>query len=152
MLAVQSRQGHSFRFWRDMRLETALVQPAKKALAQVGLADQADTVAMQLAHGARRQLEMAMAISTSPRMLLLDEPLAGMSAAESKSITLLLQSLKGKVTILLIEHDMNVVFSLADKVSVLVRGKVVATGDPATVRNSDDVRSAYLGEEEEDWV
>jgi len=107
----------------------------------------ADTVVSNLAYGQRRQLEVAMALAADPRILLLDEPMAGMSAAEGAAAIELLRSLKGRYTILLIEHDMNAVFSLADRISVLVYGKIVATGSIEEIRNHPEVRRAYLGDD-----
>lgn len=146
-LAIQAHQGHSFRFWRDARSDRSLTEPARAALADVGLADQADSRVAALAHGQRRQLEIAMALATSPRLLLLDEPMAGMSREESARMTELLRGLKGRETILLIEHDMDVVFALADRITVLVYGRVIASGAPEAIRNDQAVREAYLGDD-----
>ncbi len=147
-LAVQAHAGHSFHFWRDARREPALRAPARAALERVGLADRADVVAANMSHGEHRQLEIAMALATKPRMLLLDEPMAGMGAEESARMVKLLRELKQKVTILLIEHDMDAVFALADRISVLVYGRVIASGEPAAIRANPDVRRAYLGEQQ----
>ncbi len=147
-LAVQAHAGHSFRFWRAARRDRSLRDPAMAALARVGLQSRADTVASQLSHGEHRQLEIAMALATSPRMLLLDEPMAGMGPEESARMVALLRELKRDVTILLIEHDMEAVFALADRITVLVYGRVLATGSPAEIRANADVRQAYLGEQE----
>ncbi len=147
-LAVQAHAGHSFRFWRNARLETELRQPARAALERVGLADRADVVCANLSHGEHRQLEIAMALATRPRMLLLDEPMAGMGPEESARMVEILRGLKRNLTILLIEHDMEAVFALADRISVLVYGRVIATGAPDEIRANPDVRSAYLGEQE----
>src|SRR6266550_8641277 len=147
-LAVQAHAGHSFQFWRDARREPALRAPARAALERVGLADRADVVAANMSHGEHRQLEIAMALATKPRMLLLDEPMAGMGAEESARMVKLLRELKQKVTILLIEHDMDAVFALADRISVLVYGRVIASGEPASIRANPDVRRAYLGEQQ----
>jgi len=146
-LAVQVRAGHSFRFLRPVRGDNRLETPAMDALARVGLADLAGRTAATLAHGQRRQLEIAMALALRPRLLVLDEPMAGMGAEESAAVVSLLHSLKGELTMLLIEHDMDAVFRLADRISVLVYGRVVATGGPDGIRNDPLVRSAYLGEE-----
>jgi len=148
MLMVQARQGHSFRCWRPALRERALVQPAMQALESVGLAQRAQDDVMALAHGEHRQLELAMALAMSPRLLLLDEPLAGMSQAESSTMVTLLGQLKRRYTILLVEHDMQAVFALADQVSVLVYGKAIATGTPAHVQRNPEVRRAYLGDDE----
>jgi branched-chain amino acid transport system ATP-binding protein len=146
-LAVQAHAGHSFRFWRAARAEPALRDPARAILAQVGLEDRADVVAGTLAHGEQRQLEIAMALATRPRLLLLDEPVAGMGPDESQRMVQLLRGLRGRHTIVLVEHDMDVVFALADRISVLVYGRVLATGTPEVIRLNAEVRRAYLGEE-----
>ncbi len=147
-LAVQAHSGHSFRFWRDARNERALREPARAMLARVGLAGREDIVVANMSHGEHRQLEIAMALATRPRMLLLDEPMAGMGPEESVRMIALLRELKQDVTILLIEHDMDAVFALADRISVLVYGRVIATDTPAAIRANQDVRSAYLGEQD----
>jgi branched-chain amino acid transport system ATP-binding protein len=147
-LAVQAHAGHSFRFWRAATRERALIEPALAALAQVGLADRAHTPVAVLAHGERRQLEIAMVLATGARLLLLDEPMAGMSPIESEAVVALLSKLKGQCTILLVEHDMDAVFALADRITVLVYGRPVATGTPDQIRNHPEVREAYLGEQE----
>jgi branched-chain amino acid transport system ATP-binding protein len=146
-LAVQAHAGHSFRFWRDARGDHELREPARAALAGVGLAERAEMLAADLSHGERRQLEIAMALATKPRMLLLDEPMAGMGPEESARLIEILRNLKGGVTILLIEHDMDAVFALADRISVLVYGRIIASGDPAAIRADPVVRQAYLGEQ-----
>lgn len=147
-LAVQAHVGHSFRFWHDARRETGLREPAREALARVGLAGRADTLVAGLSHGERRQLEIAMALATRPRLLLLDEPMAGMGPEESARLVDTLRELKGSITILLIEHDMDVVFALADRISVLVYGRIIASGDGAAIRADPAVRQAYLGDGE----
>ncbi|HVB46878.1 MAG TPA: ABC transporter ATP-binding protein [Burkholderiales bacterium] len=147
-LAVQAHAGHSFRFWRPARADQALRAPARAVLDEVGLGARADVPAANLAHGEQRQLEVAMALATRPRLLLLDEPLAGMGAEESQSMVRYLATLKGRQTMLLVEHDMDAVFTLADRVSVLVYGRIVATGTPAEIRANPEVRAAYLGEQE----
>jgi len=146
-LAVQAHAGHSFRFWRSAETETALREPARAVLAQVGLAERADAPAASLAHGEKRALEMAMALATRPRLLLLDEPMAGMGPEDSVRIVGLLAGLKGSLTILLVEHDMDAVFALADRITVLVDGSAIACGLPAEIRDNAEVRRAYLGEE-----
>ncbi|OGA61555.1 MAG: ABC transporter ATP-binding protein [Betaproteobacteria bacterium RIFCSPLOWO2_12_FULL_65_14] len=146
-LAVQAHAGHSFRFWRPARAERELRDPARAILEDVGLGKRADVIAANLAHGEQRQLEVAIALATRPRLLLLDEPMAGMGIEESQRMIALLASLKGAQTIILVEHDMDAVFQLADRISVLVYGKVIATGRPEEVRANPDVRSAYLGED-----
>jgi branched-chain amino acid transport system ATP-binding protein len=147
-LAVQAHAGHSFRFWRDARSESALREPARAALDRVGLAGRANVTVSKLSHGEHRQLEIAMALATGPRMLLLDEPMAGMGPEESARMVAMLLELKRELTILLIEHDMEAVFALADRITVLVYGRVIATGAPEAVRANAEVRQAYLGENE----
>jgi branched-chain amino acid transport system ATP-binding protein len=146
-LAVQAHAGHSFRFWRPARRERELRDPALRFLGDVGLAARADVIAANLAHGEQRQLEIAMALATAPRLLLLDEPVAGMGTEESQRMVELLGTLKGKQTIILVEHDMDAVFSLADRISVLVYGRIIATGAPQEIRANTEVRAAYLGED-----
>jgi len=146
-LAVQAHAGHSFRFWRPAREELALRRPARAILEEVGLAARADMPAANLAHGEQRQLEVAMVLATRPRLLLLDEPVAGMGTEESQRMIEFLSRLKGRQTIVLVEHDMDAVFSLADRISVLVYGRIIATGAPAEIRANAEVRAAYLGEE-----
>jgi branched-chain amino acid transport system ATP-binding protein len=147
-LAVQAHSGHSFHFWRKARDEVALRDPARTALARVGLGARADIVAANLSHGEQRQLEIAMALANKPRLLLLDEPMAGLGAEESASMVKLLRELKQEFPILLIEHDMEAVFALADRVTVLVYGRVIASDLPAKIRLNEEVRQAYLGEQE----
>ena len=147
VLAVQARSGHSFRFWRPVSARETLVRPAREALERVGLSHRAATPAAMLAHGEHRQLEIAMALVLQPKLLLLDEPTAGMSAEESQRMVRFLGQLKGSLTMLLVEHDMDAVFSLADRITVLVQGKPIATGAPAEIRGNKKVREAYLGEE-----
>jgi branched-chain amino acid transport system ATP-binding protein len=147
MLAVQAHAGHSFRFWRRARAEEALRSPARGLLAEVGLAARADAPAASLAHGEQRALEIAMALAGAPRLLLLDEPVAGMGAEETQRMIAFLATLKGGKTIILVEHDMDAVFSLADRISVLVYGRIIASGSPAEIRANPEVRRAYLGEE-----
>lgn len=148
VLAGQAHAGHSFSFWRPLTAEAALVAQARDALAQVGLSAKADVAVSALAHGERRQLEMAMTLATQPQLLLLDEPMAGMSLAESERLVTLLASLKRRYGILLVEHDMDAVFKLADRISVLVYGQVIACGDPDAIRANPDVRAAYLGDQD----
>jgi len=146
-IAIQATDGHSFRFWGKAREDKTLIDPAMAILKQVGMDRLAHTPATDLAHGQQRQLELAMTLATKPKMLLLDEPMAGMGKSESQAMMEVLRPLKGKITILMVEHDMDVVFALADKVSVLVRGHCLVTGTPDEVRAHPDVRAAYLGEE-----
>jgi len=147
-LAVQAHAGHSFHFWHDARMENALREPARAALARVGLAERADQVASALSHGEHRLIELAMALVGSPRMLLLDEPMAGLGPEESSRMVEMLRALKKDLTILLVEHDMEAVFALADRITVLVYGRVIASGAPADIRANAAVRDAYLGEAE----
>ena len=146
-LAIQAHSGHSFRFWRDARSDPVLIGPARKILTDLGLAGRGHVLAGNLAHGEQRQLEVAMALATKPRLLLLDEPMAGMGTEESQRMIALLASLKRKHTIILVEHDMDAVFRLADRISVLVYGRVMFTGTPDEIRAHPDVRAVYLGEE-----
>ena len=129
-LAVQAHAGHSFHFWRAARSQSELRTPARAALARVGLAGRADVVVSNLSHGEHRQLEIAMALATTPSMLLLDEPMAGMGPEESARMVKTLRELKRELTILLIEHDMEAVFALADRITVLVYGRIIASGVP----------------------
>jgi branched-chain amino acid transport system ATP-binding protein len=144
-LAVQAHAGHSFRFWKDARRDPELREPAHAALARVGLAGRADVVVSRMSHGEHRQLELAMALATKPCLLLLDEPMAGLGPEESARVVTMLRALKGELTILLIEHDMEAVFALADRISVLVYGRIIASGAPAAIRANAEVRTAYLG-------
>ncbi len=146
-LAVQANAGHSFHFWRAARDEKELREPARAILEEVGLGARAEVVAANLAHGEQRQLEIAMALATRPRLLLLDEPVAGMGTEESQRMVEFLATLKGRQTIVLVEHDMDAVFSLADRISVLVYGRIIASGSPEQIRANPEVRAAYLGEE-----
>jgi branched-chain amino acid transport system ATP-binding protein len=146
-LAVQAHTGHCFRFWRPARAERALRDPARAVLDEVGLGARADVPAANLAHGEQRQLEVAMALATRPRLLLLDEPVAGMGLEESQHMVQFLSRLKGRHTMILVEHDMDAVFTLADRISVLVYGRIIASGAPEAVRANPEVRRAYLGED-----
>ena len=146
-LAVQAHAGHSFRFWRAAREDRALVEPAAELLERIGLYERKNALAANLSHGEQRQLEIAMALATRPRLLLLDEPVAGMGTDESQRMVELLAGLKGDKTIVLVEHDMDAVFTLADRISVLVYGRIIATGTPAEIRANAEVRAAYLGED-----
>jgi len=143
-VAVQARLGHSFRFFRDASRDRALTDPAREALDSVGLAG-LERRAADVSHGERRQLELAMALAMRPRLLLLDEPMAGMGREDSARMMRLLEKLKASYAMLLVEHDMNAVFALADRVAVLVAGQTIATGTPGEVRNDAAVRAAYLG-------
>lgn len=146
MLAVQSRQGSSFRFVRPVRSDTSLIEPAMAALERAGLAGRARVPAAELSHGERRQLEIAMALALGAKAFLFDEPMAGMGPESSKTLTTFLDRLRRKAPVLLIEHDMDAVFALADRISVLVYGSVIATGTVEEIRRNADVRSAYLGD------
>jgi branched-chain amino acid transport system ATP-binding protein len=147
-LAAQAHAGHSFHFWKDARREQELRQAGRAALERVGLLDRADIRVARLSHGENRQVEIAMALATTPRLLLLDEPMAGLGPTESARMLALLRELKRQYTIVLIEHDMEAVFALSDRVSVLVYGRVIATGTPEAIRTNAQVRQAYLGEDE----
>ena len=146
-LAVQARSGHSFRFWRKAQGDVTLLEPAERVLAEVGLLQRKNILAANLAHGEQRQLEVAMALATNPRLLLLDEPMAGMGTEESQRMIELLSRLKQTKTIILVEHDMDAVFALADRITVLVYGRAIASGTPEAIRANAEVRQAYLGEE-----
>lgn len=147
-LAVQARRGSSFRFFRAAAREAALNAEAMEALAEVGLDARAATPAAALSHGERRQLEITIALAMRPRALLLDEPLAGTGPEEAERLIRLLSGLRARYAVLLVEHDMQAVFALADRISVLAQGRVIATGTPAQIRADAAVRDAYLGEEE----
>jgi branched-chain amino acid transport system ATP-binding protein len=147
-LAVQAQAGHSFRFWRAAGRDPALIEPAERVLVDVGLQQRKNIPAASLSHGEQRQLEVAMALATTPRLLLLDEPMAGMGVEESRRMIELLGTLKrGGTTMVLVEHDMDAVFRLADRISVLVYGRVAATDLPEEIKKNEEVRRAYLGED-----
>jgi branched-chain amino acid transport system ATP-binding protein len=146
-LAAQARDGHSFRFWGNARKEKPLREAARSALARVGLEHRADVVVSQLSHGEQRELELAVALATRPQLLLLDEPMAGLGATESARMVKLLAELRKEVTIILVEHDMDAVFALADRITVLVYGRVIASDVPAAIRSNEEVRRAYLGDQ-----
>ena len=146
-MAAQAHDGHSFRFWGDARKEKGLREAAHAALSRVGLAHRADTVVSELSHGEQRELELAVALATKPQLLLLDEPMAGLGATESAQMVKLLQELRREVTIVLVEHDMNAVFALADRITVLVYGRVIACDVPTAIRQHDEVKRAYLGDQ-----
>jgi len=148
-LAVQARSGSSFRFFGRAADERELNLPASDALEQVGLAGRADVPAGDLSHGEKRALELAMALAMKPKLLLLDEPMAGMAREDSDRQVGLLKRLKGQVTMILVEHDMAAVFALADRISVLIRGQLLTTGLPEDVRADPEVITAYLGEQME---
>jgi len=146
-LAAQAHDGHSFRFLGDARKERGLRTSAQAALARVGLADRANVLVSRLSHGEQRELELAVALATKPQLLLLDEPMAGLGVTESARMVKLLQELRKEVTIVLVEHDMEAVFALADRISVLVYGRVIASGAPSEIRQNEEVRRAYLGDQ-----
>jgi len=149
-LAVQACSGSSFRFWRPVKQEEVIYLAAAEVLRQVGLEGVAGRPARLLSHGEHRQLELALALARRPQLLLLDEPMAGMGPEESTRMIALIQRLKSAYTILLVEHDMDAVFRLADRISVMVSGRVIVTGTADEIRANEEVRSAYLGEEEFD--
>ncbi|MEP9372539.1 ABC transporter ATP-binding protein [Mesorhizobium sp. KR1-2] len=146
MLAVQARQGSSFRFLKPVMSDRSLIEPAMAALERTGLADRARVPAAELSHGERRQLEIAIALALGPKAFLLDEPMAGMGPEGSRSLTAFLDSLRQEAPILLVEHDMDAVFALADRISVLVYGRIIASGTVDEIRSHPEVRRAYLGE------
>jgi len=147
-LAALGAKRHAFRFWRGLLTDRAALEAADEGIAAAGLQALADLGAAELGYGERRQLELAMALAARPKFLLLDEPMAGMSVQESAQVIALLQSLKRRYTILLVEHDMNAVFALADRISVLVYGRILMTGTPQEIRGNEEVRAIYLGDEE----
>jgi branched-chain amino acid transport system ATP-binding protein len=146
-LAVQARHGSPYRFWRPVSRDVAIEAQARSVLHSIGLSGVEHSPAASLSHGQQRQVEIGLAIATNAKLLLLDEPMAGVSADESKAMTRLLASLKGRSTIVLVEHDMDAVFALADTVSVLVYGRVIASGTAEQIRNNPAVKRAYLGDE-----
>jgi branched-chain amino acid transport system ATP-binding protein len=146
-LAAQAHDGHSFYFWGNARKEKHLRDTAREALSRVDLEGRADVVVSELSHGEQRQLELAVALATKPQLLLLDEPMAGLGTSESARMVELLKELRREVTIILVEHDMEAVFALADRISVLVYGRVIACDLPAAIRLNEDVKRAYLGEQ-----
>lgn len=146
-LAVQSRSGSSMRFWHAARLETERYAKAAAVGERIGLGNSLQMLAGALSHGQQRQLELGLALALEPQLLLLDEPMAGMGPDESENMVALLQSLRSQVTILLVEHDMDTVFRLADRISVLVSGRVIATGTAQEIKNNPEVQQAYLGDE-----
>jgi len=147
-LAVQVRRGHSFHFWRDVYGDRSLHDEARACLSDVGLEARAKELVANLSHGEQRQLELAVALATKPRLLLLDEPMAGLGPTETSRMIELLRGLKSRVSMLLVEHDMEAVFALADRISVLVCGRIIASGTAEEIRGNPDVQQAYLGEGE----
>ena len=148
VLGAMGASGGVFRFFRRALGDRALRDVAEQALARVGLSGQSGVVTSELSHGQRRQLEVAVALTLKPKAFLMDEPMAGLGEAGSKEMTSFLDNLRAEAPILLVEHDMDAVFSLADRISVLVYGRVIATGSAAEIRNDPEVRRAYLGEED----
>jgi branched-chain amino acid transport system ATP-binding protein len=146
-LAAQAHDGHSFYFWGNARKERHLRQTAQSALDRVGLGHRAEMVVSRLSHGEQRELELAVALATKPQLLLLDEPMAGLGVTESARMVKLLQELRREVSIVLVEHDMDAVFALADRISVLVYGRIIASGAPAAIRQNEEVKRAYLGDQ-----
>ena len=146
-LAAQAHAGTSFRFFANARKEKGLRDAAQAALDRVGLGHRSDVVVSRLSHGERRELELAVALASKPKLLLLDEPMAGLGVTESQRMVKLLQELRKEVSIVLVEHDMPAVFALADRITVLVYGRVIASGDPAAIRANEDVKRAYLGDQ-----
>jgi len=148
-LAVQAHRGSSFRFFRAASSEEDLNRRALEALREVDLAHRADVQAGHLSHGEKRALELAIALAMEPKILLLDEPMAGAGRDETARLVAVLQRLKGRLPMILVEHDMTAVFALADRISVLIYGRVLASGAPDVVRNDPQVVAAYLGDEME---
>jgi len=146
-LAVQARSGSSFSFWRPVSRETALTDEARSIAGEVGLQEKQDALAATLAHGEQRALEVGLALATRPKLVLLDEPLAGMGPEEAQRMIALIDRVRSRVTVLLVEHDMDAVFRLANRISVLVNGRLIASGAPETIRADEQVRKAYLGDE-----
>ena len=146
-LAVQARRGTSFSFWNPVARERTLFEEAGALLDEIGLLERKDIVAATLAHGEQRALGVGLALATNPRLLLLDEPMAGMGPEESQRVVTLIQRIRSRVTVLLVEHDMDAVFRLADRISVLVGGRLLATGNPQAIRANAEVKKAYLGDE-----
>ena len=147
MLAIQAKQGSSFRFWKPISTDKSLNNEADAILERLHIADFANMLTSELSHGKRRELEVACALALEPKILLLDEPMAGLDPASTKGLIQFLEQLKNDIPILLIEHDMDAVFKLSDRISVLVYGKIVFSGTPAEIKNSSIVREAYLGDE-----
>ncbi len=148
VLAAQARSGRVFRFFRPALSDPALVSPSMACLERAGLKERAHIRTADLSHGEKRQLEIAVALALKPKAFLLDEPMAGMGPEGSKQLTGFLDRLRAEAPILLVEHDMDAVFALADRISVLVYGRLIATGNVEEIRANDEVRRAYLGEED----
>jgi branched-chain amino acid transport system ATP-binding protein len=145
-LAVQARSGSSFSFWRPVASEESLAAEARAIAAEIGLAGREDVAAAALSHGEQRALEVGLALATRPKLVLLDEPMAGMGPEESQRMIALIERVRAQVAVLLVEHDMDAVFRLADRISVLVSGRVIASGAPEAIRAHPEVKKAYLGE------
>jgi branched-chain amino acid transport system ATP-binding protein len=146
-LAVQARSGSSFSFWRPVAQEAALFEEARRIASQVNLTQKLDAIASTLAHGEQRALEVGLALATRPKLVLLDEPMAGMGPEESRRMIELIGCIRAEVSVLLVEHDMDAVFRIADRISVMVNGRLIATGFPEQIRMNEEVRKAYLGDE-----
>jgi len=146
-LAVQARSGSSFSFWRPVAGESALFDEARAIAEQVGVSQKLHAIAAQLSHGEQRSLEVGLALATRPKLVLLDEPMAGMGPEESNRMIGLIGRIRAEVAVLLVEHDMDAVFRLADRISVMVNGRLIATGSPEKIKMNEDVRKAYLGDE-----
>jgi branched-chain amino acid transport system ATP-binding protein len=146
-LAVQARSGSSFSFWKPVAGETAIFDEAFSVLEDIGLQQKKDHLASTLAHGEQRALEVGLALATRPKLVLLDEPMAGMGPEESARMIELISRVRARAAVLLVEHDMDAVFQLADRISVLVNGRVLVTDVPQNIRLNDEVRQAYLGDE-----
>jgi len=146
-LAVQARSGSSFSFWRPLAAETVLFDEARSIAAEVGLAEKVAVEAAKLAHGEQRALEVGLALATRPKLVLLDEPMAGMGPEDANRTIELIGRIRAQVTVLLVEHDMDAVFRLADRISVMVNGRLIATDVPEKIRLNGEVRKAYLGDE-----
>ena len=146
-LAVQARSGSSFSFWHPVAKEAGLFDEARTIADQMGLSEKTGALAATLAHGEQRALEVGLALATRPQLVLLDEPMAGMGPEESQRMIALIGRIRSNVTVLLVEHDMDAVFRLADRLTVLVNGRVIASGKPDHIRSHPEVRRAYLGDE-----
>ena len=146
-LAVQAGSGSSFSFWKPLAAERALFDEARSIAEQVGLSEKTGFLGSSLAHGEQRALEVGLALATQPKLVLLDEPMAGMGPEESRRMIELIERMRAGVTVLLVEHDMDAVFRLAERISVMVNGRLIATGSPEQIRTNAEVRKAYLGDE-----
>jgi branched-chain amino acid transport system ATP-binding protein len=146
-LAVQARSGSSFSFWKPVASESALFDEARAIAGQIGLGQKVQVAATRLSHGEQRALEVGLALATRPRLVLLDEPMAGMGPEESRRMIELISRIRSEVTVLLVEHDMDAVFRLADRISVMVNGRLIATGAPQEIKANEEVKRAYLGDE-----